>query len=149
MLLSYYGITRYIEIYCKSIESYVKNFKKMKSNDLNSKIIISIYTDNFSKIKYVLKSLLDQTIKVDSIIINTNIEEDNIPSYIKNIVDINVVGKHYNNNVGNIIPTLLNDFKYFFKVGFIGQQIVPRQDLYVPHVACLLAKPFCVLATDN
>ena len=105
--LVYSGIYRYITIYCISIERYITNYKQVKYENYGEKIIISLYTEDFNKLKPVIKSLLDQTVKVDYLYISCN-DTCKIPDYIKNFCDINVLGKNYN-GFGNIIPVLLNE----------------------------------------
>lgn len=107
IFLSYFGIVRYITIYCKSVDSYVETYQKLKPND--TKVIVSIYSDDISNIKNVIKSVLDQTVKIHSIHVYTSKEDiGDIPEYLQKIAQVNTVNKNYK-KLGNIIPILSSE----------------------------------------
>lgn len=124
--MSYYGITRYIYMHMHTNISYIENispvsYKKYVNEYKNlpkkcdTKVIISISSSNKSiyNIKPCLKSLLDQTVKVDSIILNlppSNVEYD-IPKEYKDVCKIYKSGINYGKFM-NCIPTLLRELEY-------------------------------------
>ena len=103
IFLSYFGIVRYITIYCKSFDSYIENYRKIKAPE--EKVIVIIFNSKKnSNIKNVIKSILDQTVKVNSICVYTP-NEKNIPENIKKIAQVNVIDAKYN-NLGGVISVL-------------------------------------------
>ena len=81
LLLNYFGLIRYINIYLYSTESYQKNYKNLDKIG-KYKTIISLTTTpkQMSKLSHVIKSLLDQTVRVDLISINVpNGDQYNLP----------------------------------------------------------------------
>ena len=91
VILSNYGLLRYAYIHMHSVEYYTKNYKKLL-NIGDNRIIISInnvYSDEKDIIKNTektLKSLLDQTVKVDLISIVLPKSIKNIPNNIKDSI---------------------------------------------------------------
>lgn len=73
ILLSNYGLLRYVYIYINSIENYTQNYNKLPNMGGKNRTIISInnvYTnknDIIKNTKKTLKSLLDQTTKLNLI----------------------------------------------------------------------------------
>jgi choline kinase len=83
----------------------VETYQKLKPND--TKVIVSIYTDNINKIKNVIKAVLDQTVKIHSIHVYTS-KEEHIPEYLQKIAQVNIVNKKYK-KLGNVIPILSSE----------------------------------------
>ena len=86
----------------------------------NKKVVINLSITNPDKIKPVINSLLDQTVRVDEISINT---DKKLPSYIK---DLNKVVRIYQTNLctkpcimrendNNTIILFMNDDKIYGK----------------------------------
>ena len=107
LALLYYDIIREICIYIFSLDYYIKKYSLVPQNSYYGKTIISINynKENINTIELVLKSLLDQSVRVDAIYINiqSNIV---IPEFVKKIAIINIIQKDYG-NMENIIPILL------------------------------------------
>jgi hypothetical protein len=104
ILLQYYGIIRYIKLHLNSTENYIENFKKLKSNkDKKLSVFINTSKDNLHKLKPIINSLLDQTIKINDISLIVNLENADdynslqIPSYIK--LTSNVIPSYDNSNL--------------------------------------------------
>lgn len=113
ILLSYYGIIRYIALHINSTENYINTYESLpKASDVKRVVLsFTVEVKNIHKIKPMLNSLLDQTVKVDSItMVLPNYKEENndIPRYIKNVCTIFPAGKNYG-EVTNIIPLLLKE----------------------------------------
>ena len=79
IIFYYYDIFRYIKIHFDSDYEYIKNYKKLNKFNYTDRIVISLTTtpDRIQYIKPVIKSLLDQSVKVDQIVLN-------IPKLCKN-----------------------------------------------------------------
>ena len=114
IILSYFGIIRYIMIKFQSPESFITNYHKLPKN--KEKIILAVSTtpERINKIQPMIISILDQTIKVDQISLilpQKYIEENNtIPNYLTKIVNILPSGKKYGSECCNsLIPMLLHE----------------------------------------
>ena len=70
LILSYYEITRYLNLNFYKTDFYIEKYKKLKKQD-NSKVIISFRCEkeNFPKLKTFINSILDQSYKIDEIIL--------------------------------------------------------------------------------
>ena len=69
ILLNYFGLIRYIGMYLYPIDGYINNYKNLDQINKENKVVISIIPtgNNIDNIKHVIKSLLDQTVKVNII----------------------------------------------------------------------------------
>ena len=110
-ILYYFGIFRYFQLHSKSSEKYIKNYKNLnKASD--NKVIISFTTtpSRISKIRPMINSILDQTVKVDGIYLNIpeKNEKYKIPKDFNNILNIFVTKKDYGEK-NNFIPTMLRE----------------------------------------
>jgi hypothetical protein len=89
-LLNYLGIIRYISLYTYPVEAYIKNYKNLDKIGKH-RTIISLTTtpEQMKKLTPTIKSLLDQTVKVDLIsIIIPQGDEYKLPSKLKDSVSI-------------------------------------------------------------
>lgn len=91
-ILNYYDIIRDLELELYSNDHFLKKYKKLKKIKDTPKFVISLDThiSNLKNIKPVINSLLDQSYKVDQIIVNTTNNEtlDDYPT-LKNIITLN------------------------------------------------------------
>jgi hypothetical protein len=68
VLLTYFGFTRYISLYMFSVEGYSKNYKNLdKIGEHRTIISMTATPKQMRELNHVIKSLLDQTVKVDLI----------------------------------------------------------------------------------
>lgn len=109
ILLSYYGITRYISLYTKSPERFIRDYSNLPKASKN-RVVISLATtpDTVDRLKPVLNSILDQTVKVDQILLITSRYDINIPKYVNDIANVIPAGKDYGKGT-KLIPTLLRE----------------------------------------
>jgi hypothetical protein len=110
-VLYYYGITRYLMLYIKDTNIYLENYKNLDKVDTDKKVIISISVqpEKINKIKPMINSILDQTVKVNQIVLNLpNNKEYNIPKKFEKIFTIFRCGKDYG-ECNKFIPTLLRE----------------------------------------
>lgn len=112
IILTYFGITRYITLQLQSPDTYIENYHKLPKSDAK-KVNIIIYSDskNINRLKPMINSILDQTIRVDRIfLVTTDITSDKLPEYLKKIVTILPAAKKYGGEFANsLIPMLLNE----------------------------------------
>ena len=90
--LLYFGIIRYMNLYIYNPKSYIKKYFDLEKA-CNKKVVINLSISNPDKLKPVINSLLDQTVRVDEISINT---DKKLPDYIK---DLNKVVRIYQTNL--------------------------------------------------
>jgi hypothetical protein len=89
IILVYFGLVRYLKTYTHSIEYHTKEY--VKGTNEPEKIIISIdpSVKNIKKLKPCINSLLDQTVKVSEIAINTlTTSKYEIPDSYKKVLSI-------------------------------------------------------------
>ena len=115
IFLAYFGVFRKLMINCvREPENYIKSYRELEKVEgayEKYKFVISLSTtpEDISKMKPVISSLLDQTIKVDEICINIPPDAVGIiPAYIEKCVRIYKINKDYGPS-NNIIPTLLRE----------------------------------------
>ena len=129
LFVSYYGLTRYATLYVNSSVNYITNYSKLPSADNNCKVVISLTTtpDRIDKISPMIRSILDQTVKVDQISLNipysSNGKKFEIPDDYKDCMNIFRCGKDYGTGC-KYIPTLLRE-------GEEGTKIICLSDNYV------------------
>jgi hypothetical protein len=112
IFLSYFGIFRYYLMRYKSSESYISNYKMINKTDTKTIIAISTTPKRIKKIRPMINSILDQTIRVDNIILIVPQDDIDtgytIPSDIKKIASLFPKGKDYGTGFSNsIIPMIL------------------------------------------
>lgn len=113
ILLSYYGLTRYLSMYTSSTDKFVKQYSSLPKAS-KDRVVISFTTtpDRVEKIKPMINSLLDQTMRVDQIILAVPYKYRNqkyeIPEYVTNVATVIPSGKDYGYGT-KIIPTLLRE----------------------------------------
>jgi hypothetical protein len=158
ILLTYYGIIRFYTIKNENTEKFINNYSLLEKASNKSKVVISLYwnNNNFDKLKPLINSLLDQTVKVDMIAINIpdNIDDKNIPQYIKNSANIFKFKKEYGEST-NLIPTLfrekecdtiiiaLKNYKMFGKdyIESLVNEIENNPDSIINHKDAIVVKP--------
>jgi hypothetical protein len=130
ILLTYFGIIRYISIHVRKNESFIQNYHKLEKGDDKHRIVISITTNskNIKHLTPVITSLLDQTVKVDEIALTIPYgKEYEIPNNIKDVVKVYRVYKKYE-NASNIIPSILREGESDTKIIFVSDNIIYGRD---------------------
>ena len=115
ILLSYFGIVRYFTLHVSGMDKLVENYSKLPKGT-DDRVVVSVAADpkNFHKLKPVLNSILDQTVKVNQIGVVVPLKHENdVPAYIKKIANIFPAGKNYGDGTP-LIPILLKDSNIFF-----------------------------------
>ena len=110
ILLSYFGIVRYLTLHVSGTDKLVENYSKLPEAT-EGRVVVSVAADpkDFAKLKPTLASILDQTVKVDQIGVVVPLKnENNVPEYIKKIANIFPAGKDYGDGTA-LIPILLKE----------------------------------------
>lgn len=107
----YFGWTRYLGIRMSTnSDKLIENYSKLEYHKPKHKVIVSLYAkqDDIDRIRPVINSILDQTIKVDQIALIMENKENKLPEYLTKIVNVFPTGREYGK--GNcIVPLLLKE----------------------------------------
>lgn len=113
ILAQYFGWTRYLGIRMSTnSDKLIENYSKLQYHEPKRKVIVALHTkqNDIEKIRPLINSILDQTIKVDQIVLIMENKENKLPTYLTNIVNICPSGRDYGNCKGNcIVPLLLKE----------------------------------------
>jgi hypothetical protein len=113
ILLTYFGIIRYAHIRMHtSSDKQIENYSKLDKHEGEGKIIISTSTtpDRIDKMRPMVNSILDQTVKVDEIyLIIQQDKKYNVPEYMRKVFRIFPFGKDYGKEGNKIIPILFKE----------------------------------------
>jgi hypothetical protein len=96
--LEYYGVKRRIFLHLSEPYSYLERYKTLNKGSKDKVIIaFSLKGENKDKpLKPFINSILDQTIRVDDIVLNMPYKDSGkVPEYLKNIVSIGNYSKDY------------------------------------------------------
>ena len=129
---SYYGINRYLYLHVSSSEKYIENYSKLPKR-VETKIVIAFTTtpNSIGKIKPMINSILDQTMKVDSILLfipyKYKKQKYDTPKYIKDVAQIvPCEEKHCDTNI--VLPCLLKEKEHGTYIMILKDNIVYGQD---------------------
>jgi len=89
LLLEYYGLSRFCALHLYPCEPYIKEYSKLEHASKERVIIVLLTTVNkLKKIKPVISSLLDQTVKVNEInILLSEKKNKEIPKYLYKVAN--------------------------------------------------------------
>lgn len=130
ILFSYYGYMRYFGMYVFSTESYSKNYSKLDKMVDDKKVIISMTTtpSRIKKIGPVIRSLLDQTVRVDSISIVIPYGKDyTIEKDLEKVVSVYRTGKDYG-ELNCLIPTVMREGESDTLIITVGDDTIYSKD---------------------
>lgn len=113
ILLSYFGWVRYFTIHMQPLEKYIKEYQEPhKIHDKGVKrIVISFSTTpgRMKKITPMLKSLLDQTMRVDQIAMNLPYNHKGkkyeVPKVYEKVVNVFKIGRDLG-TANSVVPTV-------------------------------------------
>jgi hypothetical protein len=154
LLLSYFGIIRYVILHFLTLEKFTNAYNTLPKADDNSRVVISFTTtpERISKIKPMINSLLDQTVKVDQIALNIPYSckgrKYNIPKEYKNILNIFRSEKDYGEG-GKYIPTLLREGENNTKIIYLNDNQIYGKDLIETLVDESNLNPDKIIYTKN
>lgn len=149
-----YDIIRYISLHYDSDDmKYIKNYKKLKKY-MDCRVVVSLTTtpDRIKKIKPVLKSLLDQTIKVDRIILNIpnscNGSKYDVPEDYKNICNVYNCGRDYGPGT-KFMPTILRETSANTIIIMLDDDYIYSKDFLETILNEYKKNPDCAISTNN
>ena len=126
VMLSYFGFTRYLGMYFFSIEKYGKNYKNLDKIGKDRIVIsLAITTKQKSKLSKVIKSLLDQTVRVDLITLIVPNKSDY--QYIENFVSIFKCGKDQG-ILNCLIPSIIRENESTTRIITLGDNTIYGKD---------------------
>ena len=132
ILAQYFGWTRYLSIRVSTnSDKLIENYSKLKYYEPKHKVILTLYAtqNDIEKIRPLINSILDQTIKVDQIALIMENKENELPKYLTNIVNIFPSGRNYGNCKGNcIVPLLLKEKEYDTVIIGLDNDVVYGKD---------------------
>jgi len=114
ILCSYFGVTRYYLLRFQSSESYIATYPTIRKTETKTTVAISTTPKRIEKIRPMINSILDQTVRVDRIIlvVDQNAIDGGytLPPYLNNIAILFPTGKDYGPGCCNsMIPMLLSE----------------------------------------
>jgi hypothetical protein len=161
ILLFHCELFRYMKLHYDDENDYISNYGNVDDNCyVGFKVVVSLTStpDRIRKIKPMLKSILNQSVRVDEIALNIPYEckgkRYDIPDEILNIAKIYYTGKDYGSgtkflstvlregDVGTIIILLDDDYIY----GYEFIETILKESLKTPNIAlytkgAILLKP--------
>jgi len=110
IILNYYGYIRYLMIHTSSMNKYIENYKKLDKAHDKRRVIISIIPRGVKSINPVIKSLLDQTVKVDliTIVVPYGPQGSDYDNLSKDSISVFKTAKNYG-DLNCIIPTVMRE----------------------------------------
>lgn len=155
ILGSYFGITRYLSLHVSCPEKFIKNYSKLSTmNDVLpepkfSRIVVSFTTTKkrLNKIKPMINSLLDQTIKVDAIYVTVKGKNYTLPKYLKDVAIVLPIGRYCGKGT-NIMTPLLREKECDTVIIGLDDNVVYGQDFIYSILDESQAHPDCVII-DN
>ena len=153
ILLSYYGFLRYINIHLYSTESYMNNYKNLDQINKKHKVVISIITsdEQLKNIKYMVKSLLDQTVKVNLISITTPDNNYVLPKELINTVALYKCNKEKtrSGNLNSILSTMVREGDSTTKLITLEAGVVYGKDFIESLLEMEEKNPNCVVYVNK
>jgi len=153
ILLSYYGFLRYISIHLYSTESYMNNYKNLDQINKQHKVVISIIAcdEQLKNIKYVVKSLLDQTVKVNLISIITHDNNYVLPKELINTVAVYKCNKQKtrSGNLNSILSTIVREGDSTTKLITLEAGVVYGKDFIESLLEMEEKNPNCVVYVNK
>lgn len=127
LILSYYGLIRYIKLHIVSTEHYISKYMSLPKAT-KDRVVISFETDKdgINKIKPFLNSILDQTVRVDDIGITIS-EPKDIPENLKKVLSVYSYDKDYD-DAGNLICAVLREPDAKTKIIFVEPNMIYGED---------------------
>lgn len=124
LILSYNGYMRLMSLYVRPLDSFVKNYKNIPKA-VKDRVAVSI--SKIPKMPFI-KSILDQTSRVDDIILTIPYSEiKHVPENLKKILTINGYSKDYD-EATNLIYSVLREPEANTKIFLLNPDVIYGQD---------------------
>lgn len=150
VLASYYGYIRSAELRKKQASVYSKKYKDLPKA-IPEKVVISITpkVNDLNKIKPMINSILDQTVRVDQILLSCQYSvSKNIPKYLENIVSICPVKADYGKG-NKFIPVLLKEKNGTTPIIILDDDVIYGKDYIETLVLDAAENKNCVITDQN
>lgn len=110
MILSHYEFTRYLKLRSSGVESYVANYTKIPKADKNKVVVVFTATeDQLKKIRPFINSILDQTVRVDEIVLVIPYPlSDKVPEESKKVLSVRGYSKDYD-DASHLVSSVLSE----------------------------------------
>jgi len=131
IIIQYFDLFRYYKLRREEISRYIEKYSDVKPYKSKKSIIVSLNTtpDRIGKIKPVLNSLLDQSIRVNKIIVNVyskSSEPCELPENYKKVGIFNNIKKDYQEKPN--LSILNNEGESETKIIFLSDKTVYGED---------------------
>lgn len=130
IVLTYFGIIRYLTL-CMPLsnETYVRNYSKLPKSDAKRVVVsFTVTPETVNKIKPMINSILDQTIKVNSIfVVIPSDKKYDLPKYITDVATPIPAGKDYGDGT-KLVPILLREKECDTTIITLDSNVVYGQD---------------------
>ena len=129
VLLNYFGFVRYTGLYIFPVEGYAKNYKNLdKIGKHRTVISITTTPEQMKKLTPVIKSLLDQTVRVDLISISVPYgDKYKLPSKLENSVSIFRCGQD-KGDLNCILPVIMREGESTTRIITLGVDKIYGKD---------------------
>jgi hypothetical protein len=150
LIFDYYGYIRYVKLHLYDNNLYLKNYVLLPK--LNKERIVICFTttsDNIKNIKPFINSILDQTLRVDEIILILPYDDQkNVPDNIKKILSVQGYKKKYNSSP-NVICSVLTEPEATTKIILVEPSIIYSQDFVENMVEASNKNPDKIIYSSN
>ena len=129
IFLSYFGIVRYLTLHMSSVDGFTEGYKNLPKAK-KGRVVVSFAVDphKMDRLKPMVASLLDQTVKVDQFVIVLPLgSEEQIPTHIKKIANVIPSGRDYGECTG-LVPTLLKEKECDTIIIMVDPEVVYGKD---------------------
>lgn len=150
VILDFTGIIRYLKMYQSSKETYIKEYEKLDRGK-KDKVVITVISSlkDYNRLNVVLKSLLDQTVKVDNIYL-TSLKYKELPNDIKKLTEMYVVEKDYGSYECNaVIPILKKEMDNNTTIIVVGDDKIYGKNFIEELLNKSNDNPNCVIQTGS
>lgn len=150
LVLSYYGIIRYIKLHVTSPETYIENYTKLpKESKDRVTVCFTANASQIDKLKPFINSILDQTVRVDDIALTIPYKDTGkVPESLKKVLSTYGYSKDYD-NAGNLICSILREPEANTKIIIVEPNMVYGQDFIESMLEESEKHPDKIIYADN
>lgn len=129
LFLVQYGVDRYVFLHHFSTESYLEKYPQLDKADKDRVVIcFSASEKELKKLKPFVNSLLDQTVRVNEIVLNIPYKDmDKVPSEYKKVLSVRGYSKDYE-NASNAVCSVLCEPEAKTKIIIVEPGIIYGKD---------------------
>ena len=149
-IVDYYGYIRYLKLHYYDNNSYLQNYTLLpKSNKDRVVICFTTTLDNIFNIKPFINSILDQSLRVDEIILILPYDDvKNVPDNIKKILSVQGYKKKYNSSP-NVICSVLTEPEATTKIILVEPSTIYPSDFVENIVEASNKHPDKIIYSSN